>query len=386
MKKALVLCFTNLKNDARVKRQLGFLKPHFKLTTVCLDALPYDDIEVIKVPKLRLTPTRKIALATFLLLGLTKSAHKLMYDYVQYSEKLRAARFDLIVANDIETLPMAFDIASSHTKVYFDAHEYAPRQFEDRLYWRIFFKKFITKLCNQFIPRVDGMSTINKGLADEYEKNFGIKPTVITNAAPYYNLRPHLDVQYPIRLVHHGIFNQSRQPELMIDMMKLLQKEKFTLDLYYLLPENASSQTRQLLDQITTQAAQLGSVRVLPPIKSDEIVETINPKYDIGIILVPPVNFNYENGLPNKLFDCIQARLGMVVGPLKEIASVTQQYNIGIVSPDFTAEAMAGVLSGITLDDVIQYKRSTQRAAEEMNSEINGKIFLASLRSIISAL
>jgi hypothetical protein len=384
MKKALVLCFTNLRNDARVRRQIDFLKAGFTVTVVCFEAGEMPGVEVLRVPKKRLTLFRKLRLAFHLVLGRTKHSYALLYGYDQHNELLKQRSLDLIVANDIEALPIAFDIASTNTKVFFDAHEYAPRQFEDRLYWRLFFKRFVTTLCRQFIPKVDGMSTINKGLADEYEKNFGIKPIIVTNAAGYFNLKPHTDLQYPIRLVHHGIFNKSRRPELMIDMMKILDQKKFTLDLYYLISENSSGQTHTLFEEIKNQASALGNVRILPPIKSEDIVETLNSRYDMGIILVPPVNFNYENGLPNKLFDCIQARLGMVVGPLREIASITKQYDIGIVSPDFTAASMASAIEKVSIEDVIRFKQNTQGAAEEMNSEINGQIFMSAVSAIIS--
>lgn len=385
MRTALVLCFTNLKNDARVTRQINFLKAQFKVTVVCFDAYQDPAVEFIIIKKIKLTFSRKALLSVVLLLGATRTAYKLLYGYDHHNHELRQRRFDLIVANDIETLPMAFRIGNDHSKIFFDAHEYAPRQFEDRLYWRIFFQGFIVKLCKEYIPRVHGMSTINKGLADAYETNFGITPTIITNAAHYYDLRPVTNISYPIRLVHHGIFNVSRRPELMIEMMQMLDHNKFTLDLYYLVSENASRQTKEIFEKMKLHVSKLNNVRILPPIKSSEIVETLHSGYDMGIILVPPVNFNYENGLPNKLFDCVQARLGMVVGPLKEIAGVTTSYNIGVVSHDFTARGMAAAVSDLTLSRVKEFKENTQAAAEQMNSTINEHIFLASLNAIIPA-
>jgi hypothetical protein len=353
---------------------------------VCVDAYDDSEIEIKKVLKIALTFRRKIILSLALLLGAYKIAYKILYGHNEYNDMLKKRKFDVIIANDIEALPAAFEIAVGHSKIYFDAHEYAPRQFEDRLYWRIFFKRFTMALCKKYIPRVDGMSTINKGLADEYEKNFGIKPIIITNAASYYDLKPIVNIKYPIRLVHHGIFNISRQPELMVDMMKCLDPNKFTLDLFYLLPASASKKTRFLLERLKTLTNETSNIRILPPIKSNEIVETLHEKYDLGIILVPPVNFNYENGLPNKLFDCIQARLGMVVGPLREIAAVTQKYDIGVVSPDFTFKGMASVLENITIERVATFKSNTQHAAAQMNSAINGEIFISHIRSIIKDL
>jgi hypothetical protein len=185
----------------------------------------------------------------------------------------------------------------------------------------------------------------------------------------------------PIRLVHHGIFNISRQPEIMLDMMRLLD-ERFTLDLIYLLPQHASPQTMQYFEQFRKKAEETGKIRILPPLKSSEITRALHGRYDVGIILVPPVNFNYENGMPNKLFDCIQARIALAVGPLREIKAIVNRYNIGVVSPDFSAESMAGVINSMTLDDVNTFKENTQKAAQEMNAGFNKEIMLAELRRI----
>ena len=102
----------------------------------------------------------------------------------------------------------------------------------------------------------------------------------------------------------------------------------------------------------------------------------------MGVILIPPVNFNYENGLPNKLFDCIQARLGTVGGPLKEIAQIVKRYDIGVVSEDFTAQGMANALKNLTPEDVTRFKMNTQKAAEELSAEHNQVVLLEALRKL----
>lgn len=382
MKNILVLSFSNLKLDARVTRQINFIKEHYHVTAFCFDADPNEKgYQVYKVKPTGLTLIRKVACSIFLLLRQYQLAYRLLYDYGKYVVDLRKKTFDLIIANDAETLPLAFQISNSKSKVFFDAHEYAPRQFEDRLYWRIFFQRFTTYLCKTYIPHVVGMSTINNGIASEYEIRFGIKPIIITNAANYFNMKPRQIEGFPIKLVHHGIFNLSRRPELMLDLFDTLD-EKFTLDLIYLLPANSSKKTKAYFEEFKLRASKNTRVKVLPALKSSEIVSVLNERYDMGIILVPPVNFNYENGLPNKLFDCIQARMAMAVGPLKEIADVTKTYNIGVVSKDFTPSGMAQELNKLTIDNVMSFKNNSEKAAREMNAEENKKILLEALQKL----
>lgn len=382
MKQVLIVCFNDLKTDARVTRQINFLKDNYKLTVACYDAYLDPKYEVFVMKKTKLTLPRKAVSSVFLLLGLNRIAYSLLFDYKRYVNDLKKLKFDLIVANDVETLPFAFQIADKTTKVFLDAHEYAPRQFEDRLYWRIFFQRFITDLCKKYIPMVHGMSTINNGLAKAYEKEMGIKPLIITNATDFVDQQPLPLSAYPIKLVHHGIFTISRQPHLMVDLMKLLD-DRFTLDLIYLLPASASKKTKAYFESFKAAALATGKIKILPPLKSSDIVPFIHQRYDLGIILVPPVNFNYQNGLPNKLFDCIQARMGMAVGPLHEIAEVTQTHKIGVVSKEFTAESMAEALMPITVDDVNTFKKNSNAAAMKMNAGFNKITFLKALEQIV---
>jgi hypothetical protein len=377
----LVICFNNLKNDARVMRQINFLKETYDLTVFCHDACSSPDYEIYKVEKTKLTFFRKAITSVFLLLGLYTIAYRLLYDYDRHIRILRNRNFHVILANDIETLPLAIKIAGERSKIFFDAHEYAPRQFEDRLYWRIFFQRFTMHLCQKFIPKTHGMSTINAGLAKEYQSEFGVNPTVITNATNYVELQPVLRDHYPIRLVHHGIFTISRQPELMIDLMQLLD-ERFTLDLIYLLPDSASRKTREMFESFKSRAIATRKINILPPLKGDQIVPALHKTYDMGIILVPPVNFNYENGLPNKLFDCIQARLGMAVGPLREIARITTDHGIGVISKDFTPKGLAAVLNPLTIEDIWTFKKNASIAATKLNAELNREILLRALQKI----
>lgn len=381
MKSVLVICFNDLRIDARVSRQIDFLKSDYKVTAVCFDAYSTSSFEVYKIRKTKLTFLRKILSALFLITGFYYAAYWLLHAYRHHVNELKQRKFDIIVANDAESLPLASAIASANTKIFFDAHEYAPRQFEDRLSWRIFFQRFNTYLCKKYIPCVSGMSTINNGLAAAYEKNFGIKPIVITNAAPFVAHTPTVRDQLPIRLVHHGIFNRSRQPEIMIELMKLLDN-RFTLDLIYILPQPVSQQTIDYFESFKKKAAETGKITIRPSLKSSEIIATIHARYDMGIILVPPINFNYENGLPNKLFDCIQARLAMCVGPLREIANVVRQFKIGVVSDDFTAQGMAAAIQKISLDQLNEFKLNTRVAAQQMNAEQNKIVFLAALNNL----
>jgi len=365
MKRILVISFSNLKTDGRVKRQIKFLQTaDTKITVICYGGDESLNVDTIKIAPPPLGFLNKLALAGLLLLAKYRTAYPLLY-----GQKLSLDNnFDLIIANDIETLPLAFQLKNK-AKIIFDAHEYSPRHFEDQLYWRVFFQGFNKFLCQEYIPRVDGMITIGSAIADEYEKQYHVRPQIITNATPFYELKPKAASDQKIRLVHQGSANASRKLELMFEMMKLLD-DRFYLDLILVHPAHRSG--KRYLKKLKSLAKNNNRIAFLPPVSTEQLIPTLND-YDFGLIMIPPTNFNYKNTLPNKFFECIQARVALAIGPIPEMKKITEEYNIGIVSDDFSPISMATLLQSLTVEKINMLKTNTNRAAQEFTAEKNGE-------------
>jgi hypothetical protein len=364
MKKALVITFSKIQHDARVKRQISFLENDFEVHLACFDS--YKDFRSVKISPPRLSLMNKLVSGAFLILRLYDKA----YDKL-YGQNLNLAKdFDLVIANDIEALPLAFQLKGK-AKILFDAHEYAPRHFENKLSWRIFFQGFNKFLCKKYIPKVDAMITVGEVIAQEYEKQYGVKPTVITNAPPYSDIAPKTVAPDKIRMVHQGIANPSRKLELMFEMMNHLD-ERFELDLMLINPMHKSHIA--YLEKLKKMAAENGRIHFIPAVPTDQVITTIN-QYDLGIILIPPINFNYRNTLPNKFFECIQARTAVAIGPIPEIKKITEHYNIGIVSEDFSAKSLANKIQSLSAEQINTFKFNTNKAAEDMNAGKNKLVF-----------
>jgi glycosyltransferase involved in cell wall biosynthesis len=368
MKRILVISFSDLNHDARVSRQVDFIKDNYLVTVAAYGGQENKGYELIPITKTKFTFAHKLFSSFFLLTRWHGKAYSLLYQLSSIEEALRQKMFDLIIANDVESLPFAFSL-KTNAKIIFDAHEYAPRHFEDRLTWRIFFQPFNIHLCKKYIPQVDAMITVGKGLANEYEKNFGVRPTIITNATWHSDVKPSKIVDRKIRLIHHGGSTPSRKLELMIEMMAYLD-DRFTLDLMLIVPQLASAKTSNYINTLKQLAANDDRIRFLSPLRSNELVSFLN-QYDIGVFLLPPVNFNYANTLPNKLFDFIQARLAIAIGPTPEMAEIVNHYDIGVVGENFTAKALADKLSTLTTEKLNGFKLNAEKAAIELTAERN---------------
>ncbi len=377
MKTILILAYSDLNHDARVARQINFLSERYHLTVACFDAPKNWKHEVFHIQRIKPGILQKAIGSFFLLTGLFELAYNLIYDFPLLRKQLENRTFDLIIANDIESLPLAFKIKKTE-KILFDAHEFAPRHFEDRLMWKIFFQRFNKYLCQKYLPQVDEMITVGTGLANEYAAHYPVKPVIITNANYYANHEPAPVDAKKIKLIHHGAANPSRQLEIMIEMMDYLD-DRFTLDLMLLTPAIANKKTRGYLDTLKNLIKDNTRINIIPPVKSAEVVNFIH-SYDMGIFLLPPINFNYANTLPNKLFDFIHARLAIGIGPTPEMASLVNQYDLGVVADDFTARSLGQKINSLTAQKIAFYKQQTNKAAHELSAEKN-KVILNNLVS-----
>lgn len=380
-KKILIITLSDLRYDARVRRQVEALREDYSLTLAGFSGAASPDYELIQLQPTPLTLARKSIASVFLLAHAYRIAHGILHDYVPVLRKQTSGqKFDMIIANDVEALPLAFSL-DNNAKVLFDAHEYAPRHFEDKLMWRIFFKNFNVWLCKKYIPKTAGMTTVGKKLAEEYKKHFNADPVVIVNANNYFDTQPSEMVPGKIRLVHVGIANPSRRLDLMIDLMDRLDN-RFTMDLYLLIPGFASSKTRNYIQTLKDRASHNANIRILPPVESKQVVKTMN-LYDVGVFLLPPINFNYQNTLPNKLFDFIQGRLAIAIGPTPEMAEIVSTYKNGVVSRDFTPESLATELNSLSEESVALMKRNSAVAALDFNAEKNKVKLLQLIKSMI---
>ncbi len=360
MARILVLSFSPIAADARVLKQVALLAATHDVTTCGYGPAPEGVARHLELPSDAPVAWHRAKLA------LVTRRYRAVYDG---SAAIRAARrllasedpFDVVLANDVESVPLALEL-SPRCGVHADLHEYAPRQNEDDRRWRLVVAPYIRWLVRRFVARAASVTTVGQGLADEYRREFGIEADVVVNATPLARLAPSpLTDDRPIRLVHTGAGLRNRHLEVMIDAVATATRP-VTLDIY-LTPNNPD-----YLGELRACADGVAGVRLLDPLPYAELVPTINA-YDVGVFVLPPVNFNYRWALPNKLFDFVQARLGVIVGPSPEMARVVTEHGLGVVTDDFTSVGLARVLDTLTPEDVRGWKVAAHEAAESLSAQ-----------------
>ena len=281
----------------------------------------------------------------------------------QVQQKLSRKRFHVIIVHDIDLLPLALRIRNS-ARILFDAREYYPRQFEDRFLWRIFCQPLYKYLCRNYLSRADRMITVSDGIARQYANKFGVQSDVFMSLPDPVNMEPSPVDPNRIRIIHHGNATPSRKLELMIEMMGFVEK-RFCLDLMLV-----DVGYRRYFRKLKKMADRRPNVSIIPPVPFENIVPFTN-QYDIGLFLAPPATFNLKHTLPNKLFEFIQARLAVAIGPSVEMRKILDQYDCGIVAPDYDPRTLAEGLNELTTNRIVYYKTQSNRAASVLSSKVS---------------
>lgn len=368
MKKILIISYSPIASDPRVLRQISVLKDNYSVTVCGMGRDPeIEGITYSPVSLRRRGLLKRIQFGISLILRRYNSVYW-SYNYIMDTYNMfKSEKFDLIIANDIEALPIASKLID-FKHIIFDAHEYYLGQFGKRLKERILKKPYIKYLCKKHIPNVEQMITVCHGLGKLYAEKYGVTCKILTNAPNYYDLKPSSIDSGQIKLVHHGVAFKKRYIELMIDMMELLG-DRYTLDFYLMSPD------KEYYNLLLERAIDISNVRFNDPVPTTEIPNVIN-QYDLGLFLLKPLNVNYEFALPNKFFEFIQARLGIAIGPSKEMMSYVKKYDLGVVSDLFTPESLAEKIKKLSKEDIEKFKLNSALTATELNFNNSSKILL----------
>jgi len=289
------------------------------------------------------------------------------------NKKLSAETYDLIIVEDLFLLPLALK-HKKKAKVIFDAREYYTRQREHSIIFNVIEKPIRIHICNQYLKLCDKILTVSTGLSDEYKREFEIDTQIIMSTPNYmdklYPIHPKND---KIKMVHHGGAKENRNIENMIDILSFLD-ERFSLDFYLTGNPNYIKHLKQY-------ARKCSNIKFYKPVDFASIIPMLN-KYDIGLYFLKPTGFNTKYCLPNKIFEFIQARLMVAIGPSPDMARVVKQYSCGIVSNSFDVIEMSKKLQYVNAKTIMYYKKNSDMAARKLNWESEGQ----KLKNTISSL
>lgn len=373
-KRILSISFSPIRRDSRVLRQLGVLQEFGEVTTVGYGTTPDGVARHIEVPltkpSLPQTPLGVLRLA----LHQHRSVElKSPGERAALPKVLGTGPYDLVVANDARALPLAFAVADG-APIWADLHEWAPAENSTILSWRLLVGPYMDAVCRRYLPQVTTTTTVGAKIGELYHERYGIpRPALVRNAGPWQDLTPSPIEPGQIRLVHSGIAVPERNIEALIDTALALS-DRFSLNLYLVGEDSYLSKLRE-------RAA--GSPRILfhSPVHPTELPATLN-QYDLGVYLLPLRTINHRLMMPNKLFDFVQARLGILMSPAEETSAIIAHHGLGPTLADHSVDGLVAALSSLTEAEVQSFKQHSHQAARDLSSAADEAV----MREIVARL
>jgi hypothetical protein len=365
-----ILSLEKVHQDGRVLRQIEYASRAYDVTVVGWGRLdtPRDNVQMKPVEPKVFSPVQRQFQAALMAAGRLSPAYweRWYWRKPDHREALRLVSgtpCDLLHIDEAIALPIGIRAAEQlRCKVLFDAHEYSPGQDTDKLWWRMLAQPFYTYLIRHYATQADAMTTVALGIAEHYRREFGLSPSVIMNTPEYIALPFHPVDPEHIRIVHHATAVRDRQLEQMIDVVALTGK-RFSLE--FMLLEKDTAYIEELRQRAQERAP--GRITFRPSVAPAKIAPTINA-YDIGLHLLPPINFNTAHALPNKFFEFIMAGLALAIGPSPEMMRIVREHGVGAVGASFEPEELAARLDALQPDEINEMKRRSLEAAKIYNA------------------
>jgi len=277
---------------------------------------------------------------------------------------LLTARTDIILANDLDTLPAAFLAGRLRRKrIVYDSHEYftgaeglTARPFQRKI-WEAF-ERFI-------LPRLDQMLTVNESIAQTYRNAYGIPVYVMRNVPVWeeegsFPSREQLNLpaNRSILILQGAYIDPDRGGRELVEAMEWLP-ECFLLII-------GSGRDIPVIMKIIEQRNFADRIRRLPRIPRNEL-RAYTHHADLGLTLDKPIHLNYKYSLPNKLFDYIHAGIPVLASDLPELRRIVKGYDVGRLITDIEPSSIANAVREMLASPRrAEWKANALKAAREL--------------------
>jgi glycosyltransferase involved in cell wall biosynthesis len=261
-------------------------------------------------------------------------------------------RFDVVHANDLDTLPAAWLLArASGARLVYDAHELYADQEPDppRLH-----RAVARGLEGALARRADAVVTVSDPIAEELQHRLRLPltPTTVLNAPERDETEPPPREEGPLRAIYQGAMGPGRPLEDLLVAAEHAPEVRFTLRV-------AGADAESL----RRPAAHLPNVEIVDPVAPTELVAALRG-YDVGLIINRPVTRNDELVFPNKLFEYLMAGLAVAVPRLPGMTPLVEGQDVGLTYEPGRPADLGGALAALASEpERLARLRKNARAA-----------------------
>lgn len=291
--------------------------------------------------------------------------------YAEYNLRLYSfllfSNFDVLLSNDLDTLPANFLIAKFLKKpLVYDSHEYFTEVPE--LIYRPGVKKIWERLEQKMLPHIKHAYTVCESIAKIYTEKYGTPFRVVRNVPLANHFKRTEETQHAEKIIlYQGAVNIGRGLEQAILAMKYIENARLIIA--------GDGDIKPQLEKLVKAENLQNKIQFTGRLTLEELAK-LTPQADLGLSIEEDLGLNYRFALPNKLFDYIQAQVPVLVTNLPEMAAIVKNYSVGEITsflePDKLAEKMTEAL--YNKEKRKTWKQNLKTAAKELTWENEEKV------------
>jgi glycosyltransferase involved in cell wall biosynthesis len=287
--------------------------------------------------------------------------------YAEYNKRLTllllSHKFDLLVSNDLDTLLANYTVSKIKSKpLVYDSHEYFTEvpELQGRKA-----KQIWERIEAWIFPKLKDIITVNKSIANLYEKKYGKELKVVRNI-PFRRSSTEvltkadlgIDEQRRVIILQGAGINVDRGAEEAVLAMKYLDNTILLIV--------GGGDVLEILKKMVLEHKLKDKVRFIQRQSIDKLY-AYTSLADVGLSLDKDTNLNYRFSLPNKIFDYIQCGTPVLASDLPEVKNIIQSYDVGVIVEDHNPQAITKSINEMLDAD---FKKSHQerllKAADEL--------------------
>ena len=284
-------------------------------------------------------------------------------------------RVDVIVSNDLDTLPACYFAAKFKlAKLVYDSHEYFTEVPE--LINRNCVRKFWLKIEELILPRVKNCYTVCQSIADIYNKKYSIDMKVVRNVPFTLNSSNIIIKNEPKIVVYQGAINVGRGIEEAILAMQFVDNAELLIF--------GSGDIEDEISNLVIENNLQNKVKIKGRLSFEKLHDE-TPKASLGLCIEKgkEQGLSYYYALPNKLFDYIHAGVPVLLNDLPEKKRILDEFEIGYIMEDYSPLKLGEQITSILKSDQTMLEDNLQKASKVLCWENEQNILLDIYKSLV---
>lgn len=275
------------------------------------------------------------------------------FNWKLYHELIKKAdRNTILHANDVDALYPNYLISKKlNIPLVFDSHEIFSEMpaIQGKMSQKLW--RYVEKTV---IPDLKWMITASGSYAKWFQKSYGILPIVVQNAPRRLDISIDIPENNPKILLYQGAINPFRGIDKVIMAMHHL--EGVTLKIAGDGPRKQEFQDLVMKENLQHKVQFLG--KLMP-----EDLRNVTLTADCGMSIEENGGESYLYSLPNKVLDCIQARVPLILSNLPEMQNIKSQFDVGEIIKDHQPENIAAAVRHVLTKGRVNYKSELEKAS-----------------------